>query len=440
MTNASHRPPNSQHSTSRPMIQRAHEITEQPMRWLWEPYIPRNMVVMLDGDPGLGKSMMLLQIAANLSQDRPFLDQLGKPTLAADVQGPQPTLMLSAEDSLEHVMLPRLNRAGANLQYISFLTGWLDGKGHEHTFDLQHVPMLVQAIQEIKPVLVVLDPLVAYLGDIDMHRSNQTRPLMAKLKAVAERYQCTILGIRHPSKLDQGGPLMYRGQGNMDIVGASRSALWVQKHPTHPETQSLMLHSKTNVGIPGRTVIFSREQGLFQWVGMTRLREEMFTGKGPDPYAFLEAFFWLEETMKPGVLYESAWLDGEADKQHISHKILVRAKKALGIRAKQQAGAWYSLLPSLSHTHPNATGDTGSTEDTGDTGSTGYSEPISITYNTTEADDRVDPEDPVTPESPVYPVQSEATDICLTPGCHNTLAHNQKMCFQCGTARRAMIN
>jgi RecA-family ATPase len=67
----------------------------------------------------------------------------------------------------------------------------------------------------LKPVLVILDPLVAYLGDIDMHRSNQTRPLMAALKTVAERHTCTVLGVRHPSKLDQGGPLMYRGQGNM---------------------------------------------------------------------------------------------------------------------------------------------------------------------------------------------------------------------------------
>jgi hypothetical protein len=72
---------------------------------------------------------------------------------------------------------------------------------------------------------------------------------MEQLKQVAETSHCTILGIRHPSKLDQGGPLMYRGQGNMDIIGAARSALWVQKHPTHPETQSIMLHNKTNMGV-----------------------------------------------------------------------------------------------------------------------------------------------------------------------------------------------
>src|SRR5918912_3898817 len=110
-----------------------------------------------------------------------------------------------------------------------------------------------------------------------------------------------ILGVRHPSKMDQGGRLMYRGQGNMDIVGAARSALWVQQHPVHPQAQTIMIHSKTNVGLLGKTVLFSRDKGEFSWIGVSRLTEDMVTGKGPDPYALLQAFFFLEETMTPGL-------------------------------------------------------------------------------------------------------------------------------------------
>jgi hypothetical protein len=386
---------------ARPIILHADQITEKPMQWLWYPYMPRNMLMMLDGDPGLGKGLMIVQVATNLSNAWPFLDQFGKPTLAADVDGPQTTLILSAEESLEHVMIPRLTRAGADLKYVKFLTGWIDPKGGEHAFDLQHLPMLVQAIEAVKPVLVVLDPLVAYLGDIDMHRSNQTRPVMADLKTVAERYGCTIAGVRHPSKLDQGGPLMYRGQGNMDIIGAARSGLWVQKHPSHPETQTLMIHSKTNVGMPGRTVIFSREHGEFAWKGVSRLTESMLTGKGPDPHAFLDAFFWLEEMMKPSIAYESVKIEKEAETREISHKVLSRAKKALGVTAKQLGVRWYCTLPSLSTLA--TTRDTGSTEDTGSTGDTGYSEPISITYGEHEAEYPMHPVAPVDPEYPVDP-------------------------------------
>jgi hypothetical protein len=334
------------------------------------------MLVMLDGDPGLGKSLMLLQVATNLSRGLPFLDQLGKPTLFADVDRPATTLLLSAEDSLSHIMIPRLNRAGADLHRIKFLQGWLGREDEEHTFNLQHMPVLIEAIQEVRPVLVILDPLVAYLGDIDMHRSNQTRPLMAALKTVAERYACTIMGVRHPSKLDQGGPLMYRGQGNMDIIGAARSGLWVQQHPAHPETQTMMIHSKTNVGMPGRTVIFSREHGQFAWNGVSRLTESMVTGRGPEPYAFLEAFFWLEEYMKPGIPYESAALEKEAQARDISVKVLKRAKKLLGVSAKEVGSRWYCTLPPFT--------TTGTTGDSGATGITGYSELKSTTYDERE--------------------------------------------------------
>jgi hypothetical protein len=366
----------------RPVIIDADAVEPQAIQWLWPPYIPRGMLVMLDGDPGLGKGLMLLQVATNLSRGLPFLDQLGKPTLAAEVEGPQVTLILSAEDSIPHIMIPRLDKASADLRYIKFLTGWLGPEDEVRAFNLQHIAVLIQAIEAVKPVLVILDPLVAYLGDIDMHRSNETRPIMANLKDLAERYACTILGVRHPAKMDQGSRLMYRGQGNVDLIGAARSGLWVQPHPTHPETQTIMLQSKTNVGPLGRTVIFSREEGLFAWKGISRLTESMLTGKGPDPWAMLEAFFWLEEYMTPGVPYQSAPLEKRADERDISLKVLNRAKKLLGVRSFQREGAWYCLLPSLSTT----TKLTGVSGFTGFTGSTGYSEPKSSTYETNEPD------------------------------------------------------
>jgi AAA domain len=331
----------------RPVIVHADRVQAQAILWLWRPYIPRGMLVLLDGDPGLGKGLMLVQVATNLSKGLPFLDQLGKPTLFPDIDGPQTTLILTAEESLSHVMIPRLERAGADLRHIKFLTGWLGPEDEEHAFDLQHLPVLVQAIKELMPVLVILDPLVAYLGDIDMHKSSQTRPVMASLKGIAERYGCTILGVRHPAKVDQGGRLMYRGQGNMDLIGAARSGLWVQPHPVYPETQTILIQSKTNVGTLGRTVIFSRDQGEFAWKSVSRLTEAMVTGKGPDPWATLEAFFWLEDYMRPGIACKASDVEKAAAEKEIGKKPLERAKKWLGIYSRQVTGGWTWTLPPL---------------------------------------------------------------------------------------------
>jgi hypothetical protein len=162
----------------RPVIVSADQVEAQPLHWLWEPYIPRGMPVILDGDPGLGKGLMLIQLATNLSRAWPFLDQLGKPTLYADVDGSQTTLILSAEDSLSHVMIPRLKRAKADLTRIKFLTGWLGPEDEERAFDLQHIQVLIHAIEDVKPVLVILDPLVAYLDQ----RAHSNRNIWFRFK------------------------------------------------------------------------------------------------------------------------------------------------------------------------------------------------------------------------------------------------------------------
>jgi hypothetical protein len=44
----------------------------------------------------------------------------------------------------------------------------------------------------------------SYLGDIDMYRSNETRPLMSALKNVAERSNCTIVGVAILAKRTRG--------------------------------------------------------------------------------------------------------------------------------------------------------------------------------------------------------------------------------------------
>jgi hypothetical protein len=113
--------------------------------------------------------------------------------------------------------------------------------------------------------------------------------------------------------------------------------------------------------------------------------------------------------MVPGHPYESANIEKEADQRDISHKILSRAKKALGISSKQLGARWYSTLPPLppAPTPTNTTGSTGNTGDTGDTGDTGYSEPKSMAYEQGTQDS---PVSPVSPEYPVSPVVIRARE------------------------------
>ena len=72
-------------STDSPPVIRFDEVLPAPIRWLWEPYLARGKLALLDGDPGAGKSLVTADLAARLSRGGPLPDgsrlrrQVGRP-------------------------------------------------------------------------------------------------------------------------------------------------------------------------------------------------------------------------------------------------------------------------------------------------------------------------------------------------------------------------
>src|SRR5215469_2047518 len=89
----------------------ASRVVSQAVSWLWPGRIPLGKLLILDGDPDLGKSLISLDLCARLSTGRPFPD--GQAGL-----GPANALVLSAEDTAADTIVPRLHRLGADLQRV----------------------------------------------------------------------------------------------------------------------------------------------------------------------------------------------------------------------------------------------------------------------------------------------------------------------------------
>ena len=330
--------------TAQPVLVTLANVTPTKVEWLWWPYIASGTVSLLDGDPGVGKSLLTLQLATSISRGWPLPDQYGK--LTELLPGPQNVLILSTEDSLAHTVVPRLLAINADCARVTVLTGQRIDEQEETAFTLQDLPVLQQAIDTLTPTLVILDPIQAYLGKIDMHRSNETRPLLAALASIAEHARCSILCVRHPSKSQNGGAkAMMRGLGSVDFVGAARTALFVEDHPTK-RTCAFLCETKNNLGPHGRTQIFSREKGQFAWAGVTRLTADHIAGgeRGPDPHEFIRAMCWLEEQLEGGIPQPSKDLFFQAEELGMSKRSLGRAKLALGVRHKKSdEGYMWSL-------------------------------------------------------------------------------------------------
>jgi putative DNA primase/helicase len=150
--------------------------------------------------PGIGKSTIQCEMAACASTGRDWPDG----TKSAE---PINVIMVTAEDSLDHTVVPRLIAAGADLDRIAFIRATkVDGK--ERSFlisdDLQE---LEKAIREKNAGLVTIDPITAFQGRINSNSPTDVRGQLGPLKRLAECTNAAFSTITHPPKSAGERPL-----------------------------------------------------------------------------------------------------------------------------------------------------------------------------------------------------------------------------------------
>lgn len=219
-------------------------VRAKPIRWLWPGYIPRGCVTLLDGDPGLGKSTITIDITSRVTRGWP-LPPAVTPS-RSQRREPAGVLLLSAEDDLAHTIRPRLDAAGADVSRVYHLDAIRTDEGERPPVLPWDLALVESHIAQHSIRLVVIDPLMAYLdGGIDSHRDHDVRRCLHALKMIAERTGAAILLVRHLNKL-AAGPALYRGGGSIGITGAARSVLVVGRDPQDQERRILAV-SKCNL-------------------------------------------------------------------------------------------------------------------------------------------------------------------------------------------------
>ena len=200
---------------------RMSEVQSQEIEWLWYPFIPYGKLTIIQGDPGDGKTTMVLNLAAKLSKGE-ALDENMKVTEPVNV------IYQTAEDGLADTVKPRLELAGADCERIIVID--------ESDKSLSMVDeRLEQAIVRTGARLLILDPIQAYLGGgMDMNRANEARDMTKKLGALAEKTKCAIILIGHMNKAS-GNKAAYRGMGSIDFFAVARSVLLVGRENRIPE-------------------------------------------------------------------------------------------------------------------------------------------------------------------------------------------------------------
>jgi hypothetical protein len=226
-------------------------VQPEAVTWLWPGRLPLGKLVVLDGDPGLGKSTATLDIAARVSRGWPMPDGTGG-------GHPAGVVIVSAEDGVADTIVPRLNAAGADLSRIVAFDDVPDDKdGHPFTIP-GDLPWLEQAIVQARARLVVIDPLMAFLsGATNAHRDQDVRQALRPVGKLAQRTGAVILVVRHMNKTP-GGSAVYRGGGSIGIIGAARAGMVVARHPDNDDRR-VMAVSKNNLAAAAPSVAFHME-------------------------------------------------------------------------------------------------------------------------------------------------------------------------------------
>jgi hypothetical protein len=283
------------------------------------------MLSMISGDPGAGKTFIALAVAAGFTTGR-----------TPDGTPCEPL--------------------GGNPDRFYFLRGsvsTIQGEEQHDAISLADVSLLDRALGETMAKLVIVDPIQSYLGaKLDLHRSNETRPVMDGLAKLAEKRGCAILLLRHLSK-QSGGKAIFRGLGSIDLTGAVRSEMLAGSLPDDPQARAFV-HIKNNVGAYGHTLGYSIDgKGFFTWTGRSEITADQMLDAPSNPQdrsALEDAREWLNDFLSTGSKEQQECRE-KSREAGISYATLRRAKDALRVRSYKatMSGPWLWELREGAH-------------------------------------------------------------------------------------------
>ena len=301
------------------------DVVSKEVEWLWYPYIPYGKITIIEGDPGEGKTTLVLKLAAALSR--------GLPLPCDDDKEYEPIHIIyqTAEDGIEDTIKPRLEKAGADCSMIRVIDE--TDKELSMTDD-----RLEQAIIETGARLIILDPIQAYIGaTVDMHRANEIRPVLKHLGIIAEKHNCAIILIGHMNKAS-GSKSTYRGLGSIDIQATARSVLLVARLRDKPNIR-IMAHDKSSLAPAGDAIGFemTEDNGMVCIGPYDITIDELLSGnegRGKKKLDIAENF--IKEYFGTNKVIPSNEIMMEAAKRSIKRNTLLSAKKKLGITSDKE--------------------------------------------------------------------------------------------------------
>ena len=323
------------------------DVARRPIDWLWYGRLARGKLSLQDGDPNLGKTFVMLDVAARISTGRAMPD--GKPFGGG---APSGVIFVYSEDGLEDTIGPRLDAAGADSGRIVAL------HSSEVTFP-DDLTRLASAVDHVGAVLVCFDPLLASLArSYHSYVDADVRAALAPLTRLADEKGFAILGNRHLTKggKEGGQTAIQRGLGGIGFAAVARCSWLVAPDPERAPDGCVIATIKRNLTRRLPSLRYRLEEvgdtARVEWTGESEVTADQLAGFGVEGYptgALAEAKAWLTERLADCPALATT-VKADAIEYGISAASLHRAKRDLRVDSTkvagyQMGGPWQWSLP-----------------------------------------------------------------------------------------------
>lgn len=233
------------------------EIEPVDRSWLWPGYIPRGVVSLFTGDPGVGKTYVLINLAAVVAGGGEWPDETpmqAAPVLYVDLENGEEEIARRFKaqgctpSSNIHIAAQGLRLNGVPVDAGTSLEQW--------------VYFLREPIEQYHPAWVIIDPVVA-IHKLDENRATAVRGLMRLLSGLAQEYDLALTVVQHPNKSSGRG--LDRIRGSTDFAAAPRAILEVID--TYQRGLKALVVAKLNLASTPTAQSFRIKGGLVEWIG-----------------------------------------------------------------------------------------------------------------------------------------------------------------------------
>lgn len=253
-----------------PIINTLDMVIEKPTEWLITNYIPKNEVTILCGDGGTGKGFVSSAITSAISSGEQVFFESEEEYLKQNRQ-PQKVLFISSEEDISKVTKRKMKLQGKVIEKNIYVLG----AENEYTYKVKiGSKELEKLIHSIKPQLVIIDPIQAFLPpNTNMSDKTTMRDYMGGLKALAVKEDTTFLILSHTNKRESYG--RQRVGDSAEIWDASRCVFILGKVDDNTRYLS---QEKNNLSKTQPTTLFEIFDGQVIFKGITDKKDKDFVG------------------------------------------------------------------------------------------------------------------------------------------------------------------